>query len=276
MNMLVSAAHHSQTGLRPINEDGVGMLTTPQSAQSNRDMIFVVADGVSGNAGGEQASKATVQGLLSGYAAAPKSESVPLLMQQVIHAVHRRILQQASAQAQYAGMASTLTCLVLRDPTYYFSHVGDSRLYLLRAGNLQCLTTDHVNSAPDLRQMLTRAIGHASPLVIDQASGELQVGDIFLLATDGVWSALPEHELSWHLATLQEPPHRAELAAKLLVDAALAAGSQDNASALVLRINQIRQSSDQITRRHRLNTWKILGGVALLLNLILLLMLIVG
>ena len=136
-------------------------------------------------------------------------------------------------------MATTLTALVVRGNAFYFCHVGDTRLYRLRDDDLELLTTDHVADSDTHKHVLTRAIGLDSTIAVDHGTGELDSGDIFLLATDGVWASLPEHELSWHLSELVDNRRSAEGTAKLLIDAALAAGSTDNLSALVVRVDHL-------------------------------------
>jgi hypothetical protein len=84
-------------------------------------------------------------------------------------------------------MATTLTALVLRGRRYICAHVGDSRLYLLRDGVCTRLTSDHVWEHPELKNVLSRAVGLDRHLQLDFFDGELQVGDCFLLCSDGVW-----------------------------------------------------------------------------------------
>jgi serine/threonine protein phosphatase PrpC len=239
MPLLLAAAHHTATGLREHNEDFVGVVTPAEPDITTKGIIAAVADGVSGSVGGREAAEYSVRRLLGDYYASPKAWTIPQALAQVIEAINRSVRQQSSMHSGEGGMATTLTALVLRDRHYYFAHVGDSRLYLLRAGVLTCLTTDHVSHRPELRHVLTRAIGRDSELTIDHGSGELQPGDIFLLASDGVWGALPESDIEWHLSTLAEESAAPDNTAKLLVNAALANGSKDNATALVVRVAQL-------------------------------------
>ncbi len=243
MPLVLTAAHYSQTGLRERNEDFVGMVTPAEPEISTKGMIAAVADGVSGSAGGREAAEYTVRGLLTDYYATPDTWPVTQALDRVLKAINSWVQKQGSTRSEMGGMATTLTALVLRGNFYYFSHVGDTRLYLLRQGTLKRLSTDHVWDRPEMRHVLTRAIGLDSQLAIDHGMGELQAGDIFLLASDGVWGALAEYDLSWHLATLDEKPDQPEATAKLLVDAALAAGSKDNASAIVVRVAQLPEEN---------------------------------
>ncbi len=239
MPLLLTAAHHTTAGIRERNEDFAGMVTPPEPEISSKGMIAAVADGVSGSDGGHEASEYTVRGLLTDYYATPDTWPVTQALDRVIKAINSWVQKHGSTRADRGGLATTLTTLVLRGSYYYFAHVGDSRLYLLREGALKCLTSDHVWDRPEMRHVLTRAIGIDAQLAIDHGMGELQPGDIFLLATDGVWNALPQDDLRWHLSALARDPAQPEDVARNLVDAALAAGSHDNASTLVVRILQL-------------------------------------
>lgn len=243
MPLLLTAAHHSATGLRDHNEDFAGLVTPPEPELSSKGMIAAVADGVSGSAGGREAAEYSVRGLMTDYYATPDTWPVTQALDRVIKAINTWVQKQGSVRAEQGGMATTLTALVVRGNWYYFAHVGDSRLYLLRNGTLKRLTTDHVWDRAEMRHVLTRAIGLDSQLAIDHGMGELQQGDLFLLASDGVWGALTESDLEWHLSTLSDEPSRPDATAKLLVDAALANGSKDNATALVLRIAQLPEEN---------------------------------
>ncbi len=269
MPLVLTAAHHTQAGLREHNDDVVGMVMPSEPQMSAKGMIAVIADGVSGNAGGREAAEYSVHGLLADYYATPDSWPIPQALDRVIRNINRAVQKQGMASAATSGMATTLTALVVRGSAYYFAHVGDTRLYLLRDDTLIRLSTDHVLDQPGMRHVLTRAIGLDAELAIDQGSGELRAGDIFLLASDGVWGQLPEDELSWHLATLADTPGQPGATAKLLVDAALATGSKDNASAIVMHIAQLPDEH----ARDPLALWKIVGAIALVANLLLYLLL---
>ncbi|MFM8468060.1 MAG: PP2C family protein-serine/threonine phosphatase [Oxalobacteraceae bacterium] len=238
MSLKLTAAHQTTMGLRVRNDDCVGMMMPVEPALSAKGMIGIVADGVSGSAGGGEAAKLAVRSLLKDYYAAPDS-NVTEALDTVLCAINHQIYERGAAFAERGGMATTLTALVLRDHAYYFSHVGDTRLYRLRNDTFEQLTTDHVADSSAKKHLLTRAMGLDARVMIDHGTGELETGDIFLLATDGVWAVVPEHELSWHVSELVDDKRSAEGTAQLLIDAALAAGSTDNVSVLVVRIDQL-------------------------------------
>ena len=241
MSLSITTSHASLTGLRERNEDFVGMVTPTDPELSTKGLMAAVADGVSSNEGGREASEYTVRGLLADYYATPDTWEISTALERVVSAINSWVQSQGAARRELAGMATTLTALVLRGRMYYTAHVGDSRCYLLRNGTLQRLTQDHVWERPEMQHVLTRAIGLDSRIAIDHGMGELQVGDLFLLASDGVWSALSEYDITALLTDVARGQQPAQDAAQAICDRALAAGSKDNASAIVLRVDQLPQ-----------------------------------
>lgn len=243
MPLSISVGHASRAGMRERNEDFVGMVTPNEPELSAKGLIAAIADGVSGNAGGREASEYTVRGLLTDYYATPDTWPVTQSLDKVIKAINGWVQKQGAARRELAGMATTLTAVVLRGSFYYFAHVGDTRLYLLRSGKLSRLTTDHVWDRPEMQHVLTRAVGLDSRLAIDHGMGELCEGDVFLLACDGVWAWLTEYDITHQLAEVAAGRSEAAATAESLADAALAAGSTDNSSALVLRVNALPEEN---------------------------------
>jgi len=238
MPLTLLAGHATRAGQRAANEDFVGMVLPREPELSSKGFLAAVADGVSGNDGGREASEYTIRGLLSDYYATSDTWPVTESLDRVIKAINSWVQHQGSIRAELAGMATTLTSLVLRGHYYYFAHVGDTRLYLLRGDTLTLLTADHVWDRPEMQHVLTRAIGLDSRLAIDHGMGSLQEGDLFLLATDGVWDTLSRHDLHMHLSALREADS-AEHIANQFLDAALEAGAQDNVSAMVIRVDKL-------------------------------------
>lgn len=243
MSLSVAAGHASLTGLRERNEDFVGMVTPAEPELSTKGLIAAIADGVSGNLGGREASEYTVRGLLADYYATPDTWPVTQSLDRVLKAINSWVQNQGSVRTELAGMATTLTAVVLRGGFYYFSHVGDTRLYLLRDGSLSRLTADHVWDRPEMQHVLTRAIGLDSRLAIDHGMGELCKGDVLLLASDGVWAWMTEYDIAHRLSELALDREDAAVTASALVDAALAAGSTDNSSAMVLRVDTLPEEN---------------------------------
>jgi protein phosphatase len=237
------------TGPRPRNEDYCGAVTPVGGELEAKGILAAVADGIGGQEGGREAAEAVVRGLLSDYYATPDTWSVPRALDAVLNPLNSWLIAQGTARRELAGMATTLSALVLRGRRYYTAHIGDCRIYLLRAGRLACLTSDHVWEHPELRHVLRRAVGLDAALVVDYGEGELEPGDVFLLVCDGVWCALPEARL----AALLTQRGQAQAAAAAITAAALAAGGGDNTTALVLRVaclpDAARRDREEAARR---------------------------
>lgn len=236
MPLVIHTGHTSIAGVRERNEDFVGMVTPIEPELSSKGLIAAIADGVSGNEGGSEASEYAVRGLLSDYYATPDTWEVTTSLEKVIVAINSWIQQQGSVRKELAGMASTLTTLVLRGRMYYTAHVGDTRCYLYRDEKLQRLTQDHVWDRPEMQHVLTRAVGLDSRIAIDHGMGELKVNDVFLLLCDGAWSAITEYDIKDYLRQVSLGQLNPQKAADLLTNEALKAGSQDNISAMFLQV----------------------------------------
>lgn len=233
MPLIVSTGHASLTGPRPRNEDFVGMIVPTGDELPVKGILAAIADGVSGNGGGREAAEYTVRGLLTDYYAAPDTWEPALAINRVLGAINRWVLAQGQSHPEWRGMATTLTALVLRGRRYTLAHVGDTRCYLVRGGRLTQLSTDHVWEQPGMQHVLTRGVGIDARMLLDFADGDLEPGDQFLLLCDGVWETLRESGLLELLKFSRAP----QALATELVEAALARGSRDNCSALVLRVD---------------------------------------
>ena len=251
MPLKIEIGQSSLKGPRERNEDYVGIVTPEYEQLSIKGALIAVADGVSGNAGGGEASEMTVRTISADYYATPDTWQPHSALDKVLTAANRWVLSQANANRDMAGMATTLSLLVLRGQRYYSAHVGDTRIYLLRDGMLKQLTTDHVWDRPDMRHVLKRAIGLDAHLTADFGEGNLQVGDIFALLSDGVWDSLGEQAIHAGLRKFDAP----KLVAEHLTDAALKKGSLDNSTAVIVKITDIgRESlSDLIAGGKQLN-----------------------
>lgn len=249
MPLQVEIGHSSLTGPRERNEDFCGVVTPEGAELENKGLVAALGDGLGGHKGGREASEYTVRGLLCDYYATPDTWGVHRAIDKVVTALNRWLLSQSARDPELAGMATTLSAVVLRGRRWYSAHIGDSRIYLLRAGALQRLTTDHLWDHPELKNVLSRAVGLDAHLLLDYAEGELQEGDRFVLLSDGVWGVLPETSIARIL--LDNP--EAQAASAALTSLALAQGGQDNASAVVVEILQLpperlRDSLAQVTR----------------------------
>jgi serine/threonine protein phosphatase PrpC len=220
--------------VREHNEDFAAAVRAG-AQEPGRGLIAAVADGVSAGGQGREAAQTTVMSLMQDFHAAPATWETTVVLDRLIGAQNAWLAdhnrrRSAPGGDRTAGL-TTLTTLALQGHTWTVAHVGDTRAWLLRDGELQQLTQDHAIDHPDFRSQLTRAIGLDLTVRADYLQGELQTGDLFMLTTDGVHGVLRPERIR---ALLAATP--AQKASEAVVKAALEAGSQDNVTALVMQV----------------------------------------
>jgi serine/threonine protein phosphatase PrpC len=226
----------SQAGRKPLNEDFcAAMLPTP--GQEDRGSIVAIADGVSAGGLGREAAQTTATSLVRDYFGTPETWDTTVALDRIIGA-QNTWLCGVNRRRQPAMGLTTLTALVLRGHSYTLAHVGDSRCYLVRGGRATLLTQDHVVNHPDFQHQLLRSVGAEDHLVVDYQQGELEVGDVFILLTDGVHGEVASRSLPDYAAMPD-----ALQASEALVTLALERGSQDNASAVVVRVHGLHEAT---------------------------------
>ena len=239
MSFELDFGHISEAGRKALNED-FAALVAGQGRDRERGAIAAVADGVSTGGNGREAAQTTVNTVVNDYFATPDTWDTTVALDRILCA-HNGWLASMNRRRQPAVGLTTVTALVLRGQSYTLAHVGDTRAYLLRNGRLQLLTTDHVMSQHDFAHQLTRAMGLDDHVVVDYSQGELHSGDLFVLLSDGVHGSIPERELRQLLR--QEGSARA--LCDELVQAALRRGSNDNLTALVVRVQGVQEATLQ-------------------------------
>jgi serine/threonine protein phosphatase PrpC len=204
--------------------------------------ICAVADGVSAGGDARMAAQTSAKTLVEDYFGAPPTWDTSLALDRIIVAQNRWLTAHNRRQRS-AGRGSaiaSLTALVLRGHGWVLAHVGDTRAYLLREGECRQLTQDHCLEQahfPSQRTNPTRALGQDETIRVDHQQGELLRDDAFVLVSSGVYRKLAESRIAWLAAQ-----GSAGLASNGLVAAALAAGSTDDASALVVRVHSVARS----------------------------------
>ena len=233
---------------RDNNEDAYAYWEPASEADYERKgRLAIVADGMGGHEGGQEASSLAVEAIQQIYGqASGKDPQVQLA--HAFREAHERIHQSAAKNPQLRGMGTTATALVLVAHNLYYSHVGDSRLYLVREGKVERLTQDHsyvsrlvqngvitseeAETHPQ-RHILTAALGAGTEFSPDipQQPIAVQAGDVLVLCTDGLWGQVSEEEVG--RAVKEKDP---EQACRELVDLAKKRGGPDNITVQVLRI----------------------------------------
>jgi PPM family protein phosphatase len=211
-----------------------------------REPLFAVADGMGGHQGGEVASNLALASMESiAQEPPPDGDSAPRLAE-VVREANRVVLQRANSDPSLSGMGTTLTAVLAGSGgRVHLAHVGDSRAYLLRDGEMSQLTRDQTvvqrlvdegRISPEeaeihpQRSILTNALGVDRDIEVDEASYELGVGDRLLLCSDGLSGMVPEVDIQRILVENEDP----QAACDALVEAANQAGGQDNITALIL------------------------------------------
>jgi serine/threonine protein phosphatase PrpC len=225
-------------GSRERNEDYAGIYLAPAEQRPLWGIVAAVADGVSAGRGSRVAAELAVRGFIDGYLGDRVSRGVKQIVLRSVEAIDSWIRAQSQTDLNLAGMSTTLSALVLRGRTAHVVHIGDSRIYRLRQGELTLLTQDHVVNAFESRHILTRCVGGQSPSTIDFAEEALQVGDRFLLCTDGVHGVLNNRTLASGLRS-DAPVGKI---AQSLTAAALSLAGSDNATAIVVDITSLPEA----------------------------------
>jgi len=249
----IDAGGHTDRGLvRQSNEDAYQI-------EKSLD-LFVLSDGMGGQAHGEIASKLAVETVVAHCREAQNNRATPLFgesrpdlsectnrLASAVTLANRRIFDMASAHADLCGMGATIVAIWISGDRLSLAHVGDSRAYLLRGGMLEQLTADHSlvaehvrrgimtpqeAEASQLQSVLVKALGFDEKVEADADEQILLAGDTLLLCSDGLTRMVTDPEIASTLMTV-EP---AQAAAQRLVELANDYGGQDNITAIVVKV----------------------------------------
>jgi serine/threonine protein phosphatase PrpC len=239
----------SKAGRKEINEDFCAAML-PEPGQGSMGSIVAIADGVSAGGMGREAAQTTVTSLVRDYYGTPETWDTTVALDRIISAQNSWLAGVNQRRQPVLGL-TTLTAVVLRGQSYSVAHVGDTRAYLLRSGQVRQLTTDHAAEHPDLKHMLLRCVGAQSTLVVDYLQGDLLVGDVFVLVSDGVHGAMPDRRFAALIKASLAPglDLNAQAVSEELVNAAILVGSHDNVTAMVVRVLGLLDASLQDENR---------------------------
>jgi len=226
-------------------------LVRPQNEDSYHcdHPLYVVADGLGGHAAGEVASKMVVDRLREvAVADGATADEAQQQLAEAVRDANRRIHTSATEDAQHAGMGTTVTAAVAVGDRLCFAHVGDSRAYLYRDGELEHITEDHtpvqravragVISPEEAlrhpsRHVLAQAVGLDIDVEVDSPTLDLKVGDRILFCSDGLTDPVPDPTLKRLLGTFETPQE----AVDGLIKAALNGGGPDNVTLIVIDVS---------------------------------------
>jgi PPM family protein phosphatase len=216
-----------------------------------RAPLFVVADGMGGAQAGEVASEMAVESFDGGLPAGAPAHGLV----KVIEDANRRIHDRSRAEAQRAGMGTTVTAAYVGEQEVTIAHVGDSRAYLLRDGELVRLTRDHslvgelvargklteeqAETHPQ-RSVITRALGPEPDVEVDVQAYQARSGDVFMVCSDGLTSMVPEARVK----PILEGAGSLDQAGRELIAAANDAGGRDNITVILFRLEDVDGGGD--------------------------------
>jgi len=234
-SLTVSCGQYSAAGIKDSNDDSCGIRVPDAALLRTRGIAAVIADGMSGSEAGKLAAEACVTGFLADYFATPESWSTETAGAKVLTALNRWLYGQGRREYEsIQAMVTTLSVLVIKSATAHLFHVGDTRIYRMRRGRLECLTRDHRVRLGSDKNVLSRAMGIELHMEIDYRALPVEQGDIYLLTTDGVHDFLDDAALA---AFVYDPDCDPDAAATRIAEQALASGSHDNVTCQVLRID---------------------------------------
>src|SRR5271163_4526867 len=213
-----------------------------------RSPLFVVADGMGGAQAGEVASRIAVESFKHGLDDPAEPE---LALSALALEANSQIHELSHANAEQAGMGTTLTAIYVGEQDVAIAHVGDSRAYCLREGELLRLTDDHSLVDELVRQgrltpeeavehpqrsVITRALGPEAVVDVDTRSFRARPGDVYLLCSDGLTTMIGEEQIA---AVLLAHPQLRD-AGEGLIAAANEAGGRDNITVVLIRLEEVQ------------------------------------
>lgn len=236
----IDFAQCSEAGRKPENQDTVGARLPEGLELTTKGIAIAVADGVSSSAAAREASQTAITAFLTDYYATPDTWSTGPSAMRVIQSLNRSLWGRSRNSVHGEGFLTTFSALILKGATGFIFHVGDTRVYLWREGQLEQLTRDHSQRIDRDTTYLSRALGADLSLEVDMHKVELQEHDLFVLSSDGVHDHLSQEQLRELVRTHEQNPEALVAEALRL---AKDLGSDDNLSIQAARISQLGHSS---------------------------------
>jgi serine/threonine protein kinase/serine/threonine protein phosphatase PrpC len=235
-----SVGQYSDKGRKPANQDFHGVAIPAEPQLASKGVALALADGISSSAVSHIASEAAVTSFLDDYYCTSDAWSVRTSAERVLVAANAWLYSQTrQSQGRYdrdRGYVCTLSAMVVKSTTAHIFHVGDTRIYRLDGSVLEQLTTDHRVWVSPEQSYLGRALGVDSHVEIDYLTFQVEQGDTFVLATDGVYEHVDGAAIR---AAIAAHPDDLDAAACLIVGEASRRGSADNLTVQLLRIDAL-------------------------------------
>jgi len=230
------------------NADAADALVPDGELRLTKGIAAAIADGMSSSEGGQEASQVSVTGFLTDYLSTPESWTVKTSASRILGALNRWLYSQGQVRHDSArGMVTTFSGLIIKSSSAHIFHVGDSRIYRYRQGELEQLTRDHRVWVSKDRDFLSRALGIDASVDIDYRSVGVEEDDLFLFTTDGITGHVTDHRIR---ELLGEHGANLQACATALLEEALHNGSTDNVTCQLLRVRSLpEETEDDIYRK---------------------------
>ena len=241
-SLTISIGQHSNKGRKKINQDFHGVAIPDDALLTSKGIAIALADGISSSNVSQIASEASVRGFLDDYFCTSEAWSVKKSAHRVLTATNSWLHSQSQKSHHRfdkdKGYVCTFSALVIKSTTAHLFHIGDTRIYHLRNDVLEKLTDDHRLWVSDEKSYLSRALGINQTLEIDYYSLPVEKGDVFVLATDGVYEYASSEFI---ISTIESHDVNLDAAAKAIVDEAYTQGSADNLTIQIVRLDNLPQ-----------------------------------
>lgn len=240
LSLKITIGQHSDKGRKEINQDFHGVYIPEEPLLTSKGIAIALTDGISSSDVSQIASEASVRGFLDDYFCTSEAWPVKKSAHQVLAATNSWLHSQ-SQKSHYRydknrGYVCTLSAMVIKSTTAHLFHIGDTRIYHLRDNALEQLTDDHRSWISKDKSYLSRAMGIHPQLEIDYETLQIEQGDIFVLATDGVYEYADSQFI---INAVAEHENDLNMAAKAVVDQAFEQGSTDNLTIQIVRIDEL-------------------------------------
>jgi serine/threonine protein phosphatase PrpC len=238
--LTVSIGQHSSAGRKQINQDFYGALIPAEPLLTTKGIAVALADGISSSDVSQVASESAVKSFLTDYYCTSEAWSVKSSAQRVIAAtnswLHAETRRSDYRYDRDKGYVCTLSALVIKAGTAHVFHIGDSRIYRLAGASLEQLTLDHRVRLSSEQSYLSRALGINPQVEIDYQTVAVEAGDVFVLATDGVYEHVAHRFV---VKALRDHADDLDAAARAIVGEAYNNGSDDNLTVQIVRVDAL-------------------------------------
>lgn len=233
----ITTGQYSDKGRKEINQDFHGVYNPEEPFLTSKGVAIALADGISSSDVSQVASEASVRGFLEDYFCTSEAWSVKKSADRVLTATNSWLHSQSQkSHHRYdkdKGFVCTFSALVIKSTTAHLFHIGDTRIYRLRNNTLEKLTDDHRLWVSAEKSYLSRALGINQQFEIDYKTLPVEKGDIFVLATDGVYEYTSE---AFIIDTIHSHEANLDAAAKAIVDESYDQGSTDNLTIQIVNV----------------------------------------